>query len=80
MDWTDRGTCVLFRRDGAGALIVEPQEGAGTARRPRHPVDPILHSTGATATCSMSTAAVLVLEKQWRAAHGRPEVFRPIAV
>jgi len=29
MDWTDRGTCVLFG-DGAGALIVEAQEGAGT--------------------------------------------------
>lgn len=30
MDWTDRGTCVLFG-DGAGALILEAQEGAGTA-------------------------------------------------
>ena len=29
MDWTDRSTCVLFG-DGAGALIVEAQEGAGT--------------------------------------------------
>ena len=29
MDWTDRGTCVLFG-DGAGALILEPQEGEGT--------------------------------------------------
>lgn len=29
MDWTDRGTCVLFG-DGAGALILEAQEGAGT--------------------------------------------------
>lgn len=29
MDWTDRGTCVLFG-DGAGALVVEAQEGAGT--------------------------------------------------
>lgn len=29
MDWTDRGTCVLFG-DGAGALILEPQEGDGT--------------------------------------------------
>ena len=27
MDWTDRGTCVLF---GAGALILEAQEGQGT--------------------------------------------------
>ena len=28
MDWTDRGTCVLFG-DGAGALILEAQTGAG---------------------------------------------------
>ena len=30
MDWTDRATCVLFG-DGAGALILEAAEGAGTA-------------------------------------------------
>ena len=30
MDWTDRGTCVLFG-DGAGAVIVEAAEGTGTA-------------------------------------------------
>ncbi|MCB6177031.1 ketoacyl-ACP synthase III [Rhodobacter sp. Har01] len=29
MDWTDRGTCVLFG-DGAGALILERTEAAGT--------------------------------------------------
>lgn len=29
MDWEDRGTCVLFG-DGAGAVILEAQEGAGT--------------------------------------------------
>ena len=29
MDWTDRSTCVLFG-DGAGALLLEAQEGAGT--------------------------------------------------
>ncbi|MGZ3378072.1 MAG: beta-ketoacyl-ACP synthase III [Phenylobacterium sp.] len=29
MDWTDRGTCVLFG-DGAGAVVMEPQEGQGT--------------------------------------------------
>ena len=29
MDWTDRGTCVLFG-DGAGALILEAQDGTGT--------------------------------------------------
>ena len=28
MDWTDRGTCVLFG-DGAGAVVLEPQEGQG---------------------------------------------------
>lgn len=29
MDWTDRGTCVLFG-DGAGAVVLEASEGAGT--------------------------------------------------
>ena len=29
MDWTDRGTCVLFG-DGAGALVLEAQTGTGT--------------------------------------------------
>jgi 3-oxoacyl-[acyl-carrier-protein] synthase-3 len=29
MDWTDRGTCVLFG-DGAGALVLEAQIGSGT--------------------------------------------------
>ena len=29
MDWSDRGTCVLFG-DGAGALILEGQDGSGT--------------------------------------------------
>lgn len=30
MDWTDRSTCVLFG-DGAGALILEAQDGSGTS-------------------------------------------------
>jgi 3-oxoacyl-[acyl-carrier-protein] synthase-3 len=30
MDWEDRGTCVLFG-DGAGAFVLEPVEGDGTA-------------------------------------------------
>ncbi|MEP3055109.1 beta-ketoacyl-ACP synthase III [Ascidiaceihabitans sp.] len=29
MDWTDRGTCVLFG-DGAGALVLEATDGSGT--------------------------------------------------
>jgi 3-oxoacyl-[acyl-carrier-protein] synthase-3 len=29
LDWTDRGTCVLFG-DGAGAVVLEPVEGEGT--------------------------------------------------
>ena len=29
MDWTDRSTCVLFG-DGAGALVLEEQDGTGT--------------------------------------------------
>ncbi|ABF63647.1 beta-ketoacyl-ACP synthase III [Ruegeria sp. TM1040] len=31
MDWTDRSTCVLFG-DGAGALLLEAQEGEGTSK------------------------------------------------
>jgi 3-oxoacyl-[acyl-carrier-protein] synthase-3 len=30
MDWTDRGTCVLFG-DGAGAVLLEAREGTGTS-------------------------------------------------
>ncbi|MBI6629809.1 beta-ketoacyl-ACP synthase III [Pontibaca salina] len=30
MDWTDRSTCVLFG-DGAGAVVIEAQDGEGTA-------------------------------------------------
>ncbi len=30
MDWTDRGTCVLFG-DGAGAVVLEPGDGVGDA-------------------------------------------------
>jgi len=30
MDWTDRGTCVLFG-DGAGAVVLEAEEAAGTS-------------------------------------------------
>jgi len=30
MDWTDRATCVLFG-DGAGALVLEAEEGSGTS-------------------------------------------------
>jgi 3-oxoacyl-[acyl-carrier-protein] synthase-3 len=30
MDWTDRGTCVLFG-DGAGAVVLEPGQGRGDA-------------------------------------------------
>jgi 3-oxoacyl-[acyl-carrier-protein] synthase-3 len=29
MDWSDRGTCVLFG-DGAGAVVLEPKAGEGT--------------------------------------------------
>lgn len=31
MDWTDRSTCVLFG-DGAGALVLEGQDGTGTSK------------------------------------------------
>ncbi|MBL1437260.1 MAG: ketoacyl-ACP synthase III [Rhodobacteraceae bacterium] len=45
MDWTDRGTCVLFG-DGAGALILEAQQGEGTSDD-RGILSTDLHSDGA---------------------------------
>jgi len=45
LDWTDRGTCVLFG-DGAGALILEAQQGAGSAAD-RGILSTDLHSDGA---------------------------------
>ncbi len=45
MDWTDRGTCVLFG-DGAGAVILEAQQGEGTAAD-RGILSTDLHSDGA---------------------------------
>ena len=44
MDWTDRGTCVLFG-DGAGALILEAREEAGTSAD-RGILSTDLHSDG----------------------------------
>jgi len=44
MDWTDRSTCVLFG-DGAGALVLEAAEGAGTAAD-RGILSTDLHSDG----------------------------------
>jgi 3-oxoacyl-[acyl-carrier-protein] synthase-3 len=44
MDWEDRGTCVLFG-DGAGALILEAQEGEGTSAD-RGILSTDLHSDG----------------------------------
>ena len=45
MDWTDRSTCVLFG-DGAGALILRAEEGAGDASD-RGVLSVKLHSDGA---------------------------------
>ncbi|NOR63117.1 MAG: beta-ketoacyl-ACP synthase III, partial [Rhodobacteraceae bacterium] len=44
LDWTDRGTCVLFG-DGAGALILEAQQGEGVAAD-RGILSTDLHSDG----------------------------------
>ncbi|WP_417205332.1 beta-ketoacyl-ACP synthase III [Antarctobacter sp.] len=44
MDWTDRGTCVLFG-DGAGALILEAADGDGT-KADRGILSTDLHSDG----------------------------------
>ena len=38
LDWNDRGTCVLFG-DGAGAVVLEAQNGAGQIERPRRADD-----------------------------------------
>ncbi len=45
LDWTDRGTCVLFG-DGAGAMILEAQQGEGVAAD-RGILSTDLHSDGA---------------------------------
>lgn len=44
LDWTDRGTCVLFG-DGAGAVILQASEGQGT-NRDRGVLSTHLHSDG----------------------------------
>ncbi len=44
LDWEDRGTCVLFG-DGAGALVLEAQEGTGTTAD-RGILSSDLHSDG----------------------------------
>ncbi|MCP3970660.1 MAG: ketoacyl-ACP synthase III [Rhodobacteraceae bacterium] len=44
MDWSDRSTCVLFG-DGAGALVLEAQQGAGTPQD-RGILSTDLHSDG----------------------------------
>lgn len=45
LDWEDRSTCVLFG-DGAGALVLEAQDAAGTAAD-RGVLSTVLHSDGA---------------------------------
>jgi 3-oxoacyl-[acyl-carrier-protein] synthase-3 len=44
MDWTDRGTCVLFG-DGAGAVVLEAEDGEGTSAD-RGILSTDLHSDG----------------------------------
>jgi len=44
LDWTDRGTCVLFG-DGAGAVVLEKGEGAGTTDD-RGMLETVLRSDG----------------------------------
>lgn len=45
IDWTDRGTCILFG-DGAGAAVVEAKEQAADARYSFPPM--VMHSDGAS--------------------------------
>jgi 3-oxoacyl-[acyl-carrier-protein] synthase-3 len=56
LDWTDRGTCVLFG-DGAGALVVEAQ--MQPQRADRGILTSHLRSDGRHKSSSMSTAAIL---------------------
>lgn len=70
LDWKDRGTCVLFG-DGAGALILEAQEGTGDASD-RGILSTDLHSDGALnhllyvdgGVSSTQTTGVLRMEGQ----------------
>ncbi|MXU65499.1 beta-ketoacyl-ACP synthase III [Oceanomicrobium pacificus] len=70
MDWTDRSTCVLFG-DGAGALILEAQEGTG-GPEDRGILSTDLHSDGQYnsllyvdgGVSSTQTAGVLKMEGQ----------------
>ena len=55
LDWSDRGTCVLFG-DGAGALVLEAEENAGTLAD-RGIIAASLRSDGAHKESSSSTAA-----------------------
>ena len=55
LDWTDRGTCVLFG-DGAGAVVLEAQEQAGAGARIAASSRRICAPTAATNRSSMSTA------------------------
>ncbi len=55
LDWTDRGTCVLFG-DGAGAVVMEAQAQPGTRERPRHPRPRTFARTAGTRASSMSMA------------------------
>ena len=45
LDWTDRGTCVLFG-DGAGAVLMRASEDAGDTPNPRGILSTHLHSDG----------------------------------
>ena len=39
LDWTDRGTCVLFG-DGAGAMVLKAETHPDSAEEPGHPRQP----------------------------------------
>ena len=56
LDWNDRSTCVLFG-DGAGAVVLEAQQQAGTREDRGILTTHLCARTAATSPSSMSTAA-----------------------
>ncbi|WP_127900392.1 beta-ketoacyl-ACP synthase III [Solirhodobacter olei] len=73
MDWTDRSTCVLFG-DGAGALVLEAAEGAGTSAD-RGILSSDLHSDGTYRDILYVDGGVATRTTGHLRMHGK-EVFR----
>ena len=79
LDWEDRGTCVLFG-DGAGAVVLKGEDGQGTTRRPRRPVDPSAFGRAPARPAVRRRRAVVDHRPGRLPAHGGREVFRQAVV